>query len=202
MADIGIVYYSMYGSTFALAQELAQGIEEAGGKAQLRRVPDRLPDEVREQDGVAQAIEAQSHVPFADVEELDGFDGLLLGSGTRYGSPTSQLQAFIDQTGPLWAQGRLVGKAAGFFTGASTIHGGHESTILNMATFAYHQGMVVVPAGYVISGNQTTRTGGSPYGPSHFSPQDGSKTGLSDDEVQIAHDYGAHFHGIAEKLAA
>jgi len=71
-----------------------------------------------------------------------------------------------------------------------------------MATFAHHQGMVVVPAGYAISGNRTTRTGGSPYGPSHFSPQDGSKQGLSDDEIQIARDYAAHFNGIADKLAA
>lgn len=202
MADIGIVYYSMYGSAHEMAQQLAEGIEKDGGKAHLRTVPDLLPEEVRQSDGVAQAIEAQADVPMADAEELDDFDGLLFGSGTRFGNMTGQLRNFLDQTGPLWAEGRLVGKAAGFFTGASTIHGGHESTILTMSTFAFHQGMVIVPAGYAISGNQTTRTGGTPYGPSYFAPQDGSKQGLSDDEVQISLDYGAHFNGIADRLAA
>jgi NAD(P)H dehydrogenase (quinone) len=202
MADIGIVYYSMYGTAFELAQKLAEGIDKAGGTAQLRKVPDLLPEAVRESAGVAQAIEAQAGVADADVDELAGFDGLLFGSGTRFGKMTGQLSNFLDQTGALWANGSLVGKPAGFFTGASTMHGGHESTILGMSTYAHHQGMVIVPAGYAIAGNQTTRSGGTPYGPSYFAPQDGSKQGLSDDEIQIALDYGAHFHTIAAKLAA
>ncbi|MCC5948495.1 MAG: NAD(P)H:quinone oxidoreductase [Nitriliruptoraceae bacterium] len=200
MAKIGIVYYSMYGETFELARAIAEGVTKGGGEAHLRRVPDPLlPDEVKESDGVKQAIEAQAEIPVATVDELPEFDGLIIGSPTRFGSATSQLQAFLDQTGPLWSEGKLLGKAAGFFTGAATIHGGHETTIMSMATFAMHQGMPIVPAGYAVAGDvQGTRSGGGPYGPTQL----GTGEGLTDEERNIALDYGAHFAGIAEKLAA
>lgn len=203
MAKIGIVYWSMYGTTHDLARTIAQGVDKAGGEAHLRRVPDPiLPDEVKASDGIAQAIEAQEEVPEATVEELSEFDGLIFGSPTRFGSATSQVQNFFDQTGPLWQSGALVGKPAGFFTGAATMHGGHESTILGMSTFAYHQGMVIVPLGYGIAeGVGETRTGGGPYGPTHLTPM-GHEEGLSDHEQDIALRYAEHFHEIATKLAA
>jgi NAD(P)H dehydrogenase (quinone) len=204
MAKIGIVYFSMYGGTHELASVLAEGIDKAGGEAHLRRVPDPLlPDEVKASDGVAGAIDAQAHVQEATVDELPEFDALLIGSPTRFGSAVAQLQNFLDQTGPLWQAGELVGKPVGFFTGAATIHGGHESTILGMSTFAYHQGMVIVPAGYGIAEEiGSTRTGGGPYGPTHFSPMGGDKDGLDDDEREIALRYAAHLNTIADKLAA
>jgi NAD(P)H dehydrogenase (quinone) len=204
MARIGIVYFSMYGSTHELAATIAEGVEKAGGEAHLRRVPDPLlPDEVKGSEGVAAAIEQQADVDEATVDELPDFDGLVIGSPTRYGSAVAQVQNFLDQTGPLWQEGKLVGKPVGFFTGAATIHGGHESTILGMSTFAYHQGMVIVPVGYGIAEEvgQTT-TGGGPYGPTHFSPMGGDKEGLDEDERQIALAYGAHLNDIADKLAA
>lgn len=200
MATVGIVYYSMYGSTHALAQEIAEGVKQAGSDPQLRVVAELLPREVIESQGLEEVKEQMSDVPEASVEELRDFDGIIFGSGTRYGSVTSQLQNFFDQTGPLWMEGALIGKPAGFFTGASTIHGGFESTVLSMSTYAYHQGMVIVGAGYGFSEVNSTRTGGSPYGPSHLSPTDGSKQGLSDDEIAIARQYGEHFAKIADKL--
>jgi len=112
------------------------------------------------------------------------------------------MSQFLDQTGPPWQSGALVGRPCGFFTGASTIHGGHESTILTMSTFAIYHGMVIVPLGYVADELQATRTGGGPHGPTHLSPTDGSKTGLSDDEIAIGVAYGRHFAKIATKLAA
>jgi NAD(P)H dehydrogenase (quinone) len=204
MANIGIVYFSMYGSTHELASALAEGVDKAGGEGHLRRVPDPLlPDEVKASDGVSAAIEQQAHVQEATVDELPEFDGLLIGSPTRYGSATAQLQNFLDQTGPLWQEGRLVGKPVGFFTGAATLHGGHESTILGMSTFAYHQGMVIVPVGYGLAEEVgATSTGGGPYGPTHFSPMGGDKDGLDDDEREIALAYAGHLNAIADKLAA
>ena len=200
MAKIGIVYYSMYGATYELARAIAEGVEKAGGEVHLRRVPDPLlPDEVKSSDGVRETIAAQDEVPVADVDELPGFDGIIFGSPTRYGSATSQLQAFLDTTGAHWQSGTLVGKAAGFFTGAGTIHGGHESTILSMSTFAFHQGMNIVPSGYGIAPEvMSTRSGGSPYGPTQL----GDGEGLSEDERQIALAYGQHFAQTAAKLAA
>jgi NAD(P)H dehydrogenase (quinone) len=200
MAKIGIVYYSMYGATYELARAIAEGVEKAGGEVYLRRVPDPLlPDEVKASEGVRDAIEAQEDVPVAEVDELPDFDGIVFGSPTRYGSATSQLQAFLDTTGPHWQSGALVGKAAGFFTGAATMHGGHESTILTMSTFAFHQGMNIVPGGYGIAPEVgSTRSGGSPYGPTQL----GDGEGLTEDERQIALAYGQHFAHTAAKLAA
>jgi NAD(P)H dehydrogenase (quinone) len=204
MATIGIVYHSMYGATYELASILAEGVDKAGGQGELRRVPDPLlPDEVKQMEGVADAIDRQSHVTEATVEELPEFDGLIIGSPTRYGSPVAQLQNFFDQTGPLWQEGKLVGKPVGFFTGAATLHGGHESTILSMSTFAYHHGMLIVPVGYGLAEEVgSTRTGGGPYGPTHWSPMGGDKNGIDEDEREIALKFAAHLHGIADKLAA
>ncbi|MFA9443779.1 NAD(P)H:quinone oxidoreductase [Egicoccus sp. AB-alg6-2] len=204
MARIGIVYHSMYGATYEMANILAEGVSKAGGEGELRRVADPLlPDEVKQMEGVAAAIERQSHVTEATVEELPEFDAIMFGSPTRYGSKTAQLQNFMDQTGPLWQDGKLVGKPAGFFTGAATLHGGHESTILSMSTFAYHHGMVIVPVGYGLAEEVgSTRTGGSPYGPTHWSPMGGDKQGIDEDEREIALKYAAHFNEVADKLAA
>lgn len=202
MATIGIVYHSMYGMTHELAQQIAEGVQEAGHKAELRRVPELMDDAALAQAGAGDAQEAQSTVPLATVAELPEFDGLILGSPTRFGNRTSQMAAFLDQTGGHWAEGRLVGKPAGFFTGAATMHGGHESTILTMSTYAYHMGMVIVPMGYTLDEVGSTTTGGGPYGPTQLSPQGGGKDGLSDDETAIARSYGARFAEIAEKLAA
>ena len=204
MAKIGIVYWSMYGHTHELAAKLAEGIEKDGGEAHVRVVPDPLlPEEVKESDGVAQARELMDDVQEATVDELAEFDGILFGSPTRFGNRAAQLSNFLDQTGPLWQEGKLKGKAAGFFTGAATMHGGHESTLLTMSTYAYHHGMVIVPAGYALGEEMgSTRTGGSPYGPTHFSPMGGDKEGLSDDEAQIALQYGAYVNQIADKLAS
>ena len=203
MAKIGILYYSMYGSTYELAATLAEGVDKAGGEAHLRRAPDPLlPDEVKQMDGVADAIAAQAHVPEATVEELPEFDGFLIGSPTRYGSAVAQLQNLFDQTGALWQSGALVGKPVGFFTGTATIHGGHESTILGMSTFAYHQGMLIVPVGYALAEEVgSTRTGGGPYGASHLTPM-GDDSGLDDDERSIAFAHAAQVNAIADKLAA
>lgn len=203
MARIGIIYWSMYSSTYRLAESLAAGVEKAGGQPDLRRISDPLlPQEVKESDGVREALDAQQDVAEAQVEELPEFDGLLFGSPTRYGASAAQVQNFFDQCGALWQEGKLVGKPVGFFTGAATTHGGHESTILGMSTFAYHQGMVIVPVGYGVAEEiGSTTTGGSPYGPSHLTPM-GEGPELSDDEHAIALAYADHFHAIATKLAA
>lgn len=202
MAKIGIVYYSMYGHSTEMARTLKEGIEKAGGEAHLRLVPETLPQDIIDDQGV-KTVDELDDVEQATVDELSEFDGIIFGSPTRFGNRTSQLSAFLDQTGPLWQQGKLHGKAAGFFTGAATIHGGHESTILTMQTYAMHMGMVTVPAGYALGEEMgSTRTGGSPYGPTHFSPMGGDKEGLDDHERQIALDYAGYFNEVADKLAS
>lgn len=202
MARIGIVYSSMYGHTTEMARVLKEGIEKDGGEAHLRLVPETMPQEIIDSQGVA-TVDELDGVEEATVDELPGFDGILFGSPTRFGNRTSQLSAFLDQTGPLWQAGELHAKTAGFFTGAATIHGGHETTILTMSTFAMHMGMLIVPAGYALGEEMgSTRTGGSPYGPTHFSPMGGDDTGLDDDERAIATSYAMHFNQVTDRLAA
>ncbi|SMC06259.1 NAD(P)H dehydrogenase (quinone) [Sulfobacillus thermosulfidooxidans DSM 9293] len=195
---ISVIYYSMTGSVFHLAKAVAQGAEEVGAEVRLRRVADLLPLEVVESnEHIKKGLEMQQDVPVATLEDLTWADGIAFGSPTRYGNMTAQLKNFLDQTGPLWAEGKLAGKAAGFFTGAATMHGGHESTILTMSTFAYHHGMIIVPTGYLIPAIHGTTTGGSPYGPSEL----GNKNELSDDERSIALFLGRRLAEVAGKLA-
>ena len=107
-----------------------------------------MPDD-RLDESARAAAGAQSESEYADVDELATFDGLIIGSPTRFGNRAAQMSQFLDQTGPLWQSGAMVERPRGFFTGASTIHGGHESTIFTMSTFAMHHGMVIGPLGYV-----------------------------------------------------
>ncbi|AUW93552.1 NAD(P)H:quinone oxidoreductase [Sulfobacillus sp. hq2] len=194
---ISVIYYSMTGSVYHLAQAVAEGARQAGAEVRLRRVPDLLPLEVIESnENIKQALEAQKDVPVAVLEDLTWADGIAFGSPTRYGNMAAQLKNFLDQTGPLWAQGQLAGKAAGFFTGAATMHGGHESTILTMSTFAYHHGMVIVPTGYLSPAVHGTQTGGSPYGPTEL----GNKPELSDDERSVGLLLGERLAMVAGKL--
>lgn len=197
---IGIIYYSTYGTTYSLAQEIQKGVDDSGSEAVLRTVDELMPEENMDDDAKA-ARDAQSGVQKAKVDELAEFDGLIIGSPTRFGNRAAQMSQFLDQTGSLWQAGKLAGKPAGFFTGTSSLHGGQETTILTMSTFAFHQGMVIVPFGYIHESMQTTETGGTPYGPSHFTPMDGSKTNLDEAETAIARGYGKHFAEVAAKLA-
>ena len=201
MATIGIVFHSMYGSTYKLAQEVAEGVRSAGHTVEMRRVPELMSDEMLEQAGAAEAQAAFADVQVATVDELPTFDGIIFGSATRFGNRTSQMSSFLDQTGPLWADGKLVGTVAGFFTGAATPHGGHESTALTMSTYFMHHGMVYVGSGYADPASGTTPGGGGPYGPSHHFPQGGDKTELDEAEVSIARTYGRRVAEVAAKLA-
>ncbi len=194
---ISVVYYSMTGSVFHLASAIAEGARQEGAEVRLRRVPDLVPQEVIDaNEHMRKGIEEQKDVAIAGLDDLIWADGIAFGSPTRFGNMTAQLKNFLDQTGALWAGGKLSGKAAAFFTGAATMHGGHESTILTMSTFAFHHGMVIVPPGYAHPAIHTTQTGGSPYGASEL----GSKPDLSEDERAIGEFLGKRLAEIAGKL--
>lgn len=196
---IAVVYYSMTGSVYRLAEAVSEGARQAGADVRLRKVHELVPDTVLAQNPDAvKARDLQSRVPEATTDDLVWADGIALGSPTRFGNVSGQLKNFLDQTGGLWVQGKLVGKAVGFFTGANTMHGGHESTILAMSTFAYHQGLIIVPASYAIKAISTTTTGGGPYGPTELSMKG---IDLSSDEREIAKAFGQRLAEVASLLA-
>jgi len=162
MTKLTIIYYSSYGTAHAMASRLAATAEEQGAEVRLRRARETAPDEVVQ--GVeawAAHLEATKDVPEAQPDDLAWADAVIMGSGTRYGHITSQLQAFIDTLGPLWQEGALADKVYSAFTSSSTLHGGQESTILAMHTTFCHLGGIIVPPGYT---DQTKFNDGNPYG--------------------------------------
>src|SRR6516162_1192010 len=144
MTKVLILYYSAYGHMERMAHAVAEGVGDAGAEADIKRVPELVPEEVAKQSG----FKLDQKAPIATVAELADYDAIIFGSGTRFGVFTSQMRNFLDQTGPLWMKGALVGKVGSAFTGSGTQHGGQESTILSMIPTLLHHGMVVVGLPY------------------------------------------------------
>ncbi len=169
MSDVkvAVIYYSATGSVYALARAAAQAAEEAGAEVRLRKVQELAPKEaIESNEGWSRhALETQD-VTEATLDDLEWADVLILGSPTRYGLPTAQLKQFIDTTGPLWSQGRLVNKVATSFTSTGTAHGGQETTITAINNTFYHWGAIIVPPGYA---DPIQFQAGNPYGASHIS---------------------------------
>lgn len=178
--NVAIVYYSATGATYAMAVAAQEAAEKAGAEVRLRKVHELAPQEaIESNEGWSRhALETQD-VPEATLDDLDWADVVVLGSPTRYGLPTAQLKQFIDTTGPLWGQGKLVNKVATSFTSAGTAHGGQETTITALNNTFYHWGAIIVPPGYA---DPIQFQAGNPYGTSHVSNNGATPPG--DTELQ------------------
>ncbi|MDD2316945.1 MAG: NAD(P)H:quinone oxidoreductase [Desulfobacterales bacterium] len=199
-----VVYYSMYGHVYRLAQAAAEGARSVEGvEAVLRRVPETLPEEVLEKMGALEAQKRQAGVPVCTVDELGQADAIIFGTPTRFGNMCGQMRQFLDATGQLWVKGALVGKAGSVITSSNTQHGGQESTILSFHITLLHQGMVIVGLPYAFQGQMTMDeiSGGSPYGASTIAGGDGSRF-PSENELDGARYQGEHVARIAKKLTA
>lgn len=201
--QILVLFYSMYGHTFRVAEAIAEGISQAGGEPVLRQVAELIPGEAMDE-SIKTARAVFAHVPVADPKaDLDGIDGVVFGGPTRFGNFPAQLANFWDRTSGGWLAGTLIGKPGGVFTSSATQHGGQESTLLSAMTTLLHHGMVVVGLPYKFSGQMRTDelTGGSPYGVSTITGGQGERM-PSENELQLARDYGTHFAGVAAKLGS
>ena len=198
-----VVFYSMYGHIYKMAQAVAEGVREVpGAEALLRRVPETLSEEVLGKMGALEAQKAMAGVPVCTVEELGSADAVIFGTPTRFGNMCGQMRQFLDATGGLWAKGALVGKAGSVFTSSATQHGGQESTILSFHLYLLHQGMVVVGLPYAFAGQSRIDeiTGGSPYGASTIAGGKGERM-PSENELAAARWQGRHVAAIAAKLS-
>ena len=198
-----IVFYSMYGHIYRMAQAVAEGAGEVPGtEVAMRRVPETLSDEILGMMGALEAQKAMAGVPVCKVDELAGADAIVFGTPTRFGNMCGQMRQFLDATGQLWAKGALVGKAGSVFTSSATQHGGQESTILSFHTTLLHHGMVVVGLPYAFAGQMRIDeiTGGSPYGASTIAGGRGERM-PSDNELAAARWQGRHVAQIAARLA-
>ncbi|MBK5571691.1 NAD(P)H:quinone oxidoreductase [Ensifer sp. 2YAB10] len=198
MAKVLVLYYSAYGHVETMAYAVAEGAKSAGAEVDVKRVPELVSEEVAK----ASYYKLDQAAPIANVEELAQYDAIIFGAGTRYGTVASQMRNFIDQTGSLWAKGKLVGKVGSVFTSSATQHGGQESTILGFIPTLMHHGMVVVGLPYAFQGQMGLDEikGGSPYGASTITGGDGARQ-PSEVELEAARFQGAHVAKIAAKLA-
>jgi NAD(P)H dehydrogenase (quinone) len=200
MTKILILYWSAYGHIERMAKAVADGARSVdGAQITLKRVPE-LSSEEEDKRGQRNL---DQDVPVATVEELPGYDAIILGTPTRFGNMAGPMRAFLDRTGPLWASDALVGKVGSVFTSSATQHGGQESTILSSHITLLHHGMVVVGLPYTCKAQTTLAeiTGGSPYGASTIAAGDGSRQ-PSENELGMARFQGEHVAHIAAKLAA
>lgn len=198
-----IVYYSMYGHIYQMAQSVAAGARTVDGvEVELRRVPETLSDEVLQKMGAAETTAMQKDVPVCSVDDLAAADAIIFGTPTRFGNMCGQMKQFLDATGQLWQNGSLIGKAGSVFTSSNTQHGGQESTILSFHILLLHQGMVIVGLPYSFDGQMEIDmiSGCSPYGASTIAGPDGSRT-PNENEIAGARFQGAHVAKIALKLA-
>ena len=203
-AKIQVVFYSMYGHVYRLAEAVAEGARSvAGAEVTLKQVPETLPDEVLAKMGATQARAAFVKVPIADSDGLAEADAIIFGTPTRFGNMCGQMRSFLDRTGGLWMKGSLVGKIGSVFTSTATQHGGQETTITSFHSTLLHHGMIIVGVPYSEQRllNMKEITGGSPYGASTLAGGDGSRQ-PTENELAIARFQGQHVAGIAKRLAA
>ncbi len=193
--EILVLYYSRHGSVRRMARQIAHGIEGVSGcQACLRTVPPVSPD----CEATAPPV-PDTGDPYAEHEDLVRCAGLALGSPTRFGNMAAPIKHFIDSTGDLWLNGALTGKPAAVFTSTASLHGGQESTLLSMMLPLLHHGMLLLGLPYGERDLLTTRTGGTPYGPTHLTGGDDDRP-LSDEERRLCLALGRRLAETARRL--
>ena len=197
MAKVLVLYYSAYGHVEQMAEAVAEGARETGAQVDIRRVPELVPEDVARKSG----FKLDQAAPVAKVEELAGYDAIIVGTGTRFGRMSSQMASFLDQCGGLWASGALNGKVGGAFAATNTQHGGQEATLFSILTNLLHFGLVTVGLPYSYAPQMSTDeiVGGSPYGATTVAGGDGSRQ-PSKIDLDGARFQGRHIADIANRL--
>jgi NAD(P)H dehydrogenase (quinone) len=195
MPKVLVLYYSTYGHIETMANAVAEGARAAGAAVDIKRVPETVPEAIAK----GAHFKLDQAAPVATIEDLANYDAIIVGTGTRFGRLSSQMAAFLDQAGGLWARGALNGKVGAAFTSSATQHGGNETTLFSIITNLLHFGMVIVGLPYSHQGQMTLEeiTGGAPYGATTIAGGDGSR---QPSELELA---GARHQGeLVAKTAA
>ena len=203
MTKIVILEYSLYGHINQLSRSIKKGIESVGVEVEHLRCAETLPSEILEQMHAPPKPEDVRELTPANVNELEGFDGIMFGVSARYGGIPAQMKTIMDATGGLWQNGKLVGKTAGVFQSTGTMQGGQESVAMNCMSFFAHHGMVFIPLGYIDpkAFSYEEIHGGSPWGSGTYAGPDGSRQPTSM-ELSIAENHGRHFAKLTAKISA
>lgn len=195
MSKVLVLYYSSYGHIEKMAEAIAEGARSAGATVDIKRVPETVPLEVAK----SAYFKLDQAAPVATVAELENYDAIIVGTGTRFGRMSSQMAAFLDQAGGLWMRGALHGKVGAAFSSSATQHGGQETTLFSIITNLLHFGMTIVGLPYSHQGQMSMDeiVGGAPYGATTVAGGDGSR---QPSEIDLA---GARHQGeLVAKTAA
>lgn len=199
---IQVIFYSMYGHIYKLAEAVAEGARQvANADVTLLQVPELVPDAALEKSGAKAARQAFAQIPLARVDQLAEADAIIFGTPTRFGNVCAQMRNFLDQTGGLWVKGGLVGKVGSVFASTGTQHGGQETTITSFHSTLLHHGMIIVGVPYTCQGlvNMQEITGGTPYGATTLAGADGARV-PSGNELDVARFQGKHVAEITRRL--
>lgn len=197
MSKILVLYYSTYGHIETLADAVAAGARETGATVDIKRAPETAPEAVAK----AAHFKLDQKAPIAAIADLANYDAIIIGGPTRFGRMSSQMAAFLDQGGGLWARGALNGKVGSAFTSTASQHGGQEMNLFSTITNLFHFGMVVVGLPYSFAGltEMAEVTGGTPYGATTVAAPDGSRQ-PSENELAGARFQGRHVAEVANKI--
>lgn len=197
MAKVLVLYYSSYGHIEQMAEAMASGARDAGATVDIKRVPETVPEDIAR----GAHFKLDQAAPIASIAELENYDAIIIGTGTRFGRMTSQMAAFLDQAGGLWARGALNGKVGAAFTSSATQHGGQETTLFSIITNLLHFGCTIVGLDYGYAGQMDNSqiVGGAPYGATTIANADGSRQ-PSEIELEGARYQGRRVAEVAAKL--
>lgn len=199
---VNVIFYSMYGHVYKMAQAIAEGAGSVSGtQVNLFQVAETIPDDVLEKYGAKGAKAAFAKVPVATMENLTEANALIFGTPTRFGNMAGQMRNFLDQTGQIWFGGGLIGKVGSVFASTGTQHGGQETTITSFHSTLLHHGMIIVGVPYSEKGltDMTAISGGTPYGATTMAGADGSRQ-PTENELKVAKFQGKHVAEITAKL--
>lgn len=198
MPKVLVLYHSTYGHLEAMAEAVAEGARSVeGAVVDIKRVAETVPEELAKSSG----YKMDQAAPIATVADLENYDAIIVGAGTRFGTVAAQMRNFWDQSGGVWFQGKLVGKVGGAFTATATQHGGQETTLIGMIQTLMHHGLVVAGLPYSFAGQMRLDevTGGSPYGATTITGGDGARM-PSENELDGARFQGRHIAEVARKM--
>ncbi len=166
--NILIIFYSRDGMVEALANKVAAGAETAGGEIRLRRAREVTDASVMAlAPGWAEKAERMNALYEApSAEDALWADAIIIGSPSRFGLVCSEVKAYLDSLGGLWAKGQLVNKVGSAFTSSASPHGGNEMVPATLFVPMAHFGMVIVPPGFA---DNAMFQAGTPYGASAIS---------------------------------